>query len=480
MNPVRQLHTSIYTIYAGRIPDEGFVLAHGYTGAIDLVHENVVRFLRENECYRYIGAAPTVTESVVSALRERGYLTARTILEEREYATGLANVVHKTACRRSSFMFFVTFDCNFNCPYCFETNRLYHGSARPTKVLSKRLADLAFDAMLTANPDRRLHDNRILLIGGEPLMPENCEIVSHIAMEGANRGYTFGAVTNGYAVDLYSHLLKPGLMEYLQVTLDGPRETHDRTRRHLDGSDTFDKIVRNINLALDQEVNVVVRVNTSDQGRSGYGDLSGVFETNGWLGRPHFSWYETAVRTFSPTNPVAVVDAGSSRYAETTGTEGLSAGERHLACSIHETSGGSGPIMGGCLDSGLVCKIRNSLRSGKTVPLRSDFCGASGGMYIFDPHGDIYNCLESVGRREHRIGTFGDKIRIYGQAAEEWRVRSLSGRDCFQCKYLLFCAGGCPADVIFGQARGDRSRCVAFPAFLKRTFVEECKNARKN
>ena len=68
------------------------------------------------------------------------------------------------------------------------------------------------------------------------MMIENHEIVSYIIEKGLSEGYTFGAITNGYWIDRFVSLIQPGIIEFLQVTLDGDQYRHDTLRRHRSGA----------------------------------------------------------------------------------------------------------------------------------------------------------------------------------------------------------------------------------------------------
>jgi len=65
------VHTSLYTIYV-KLPDSlEWLLVHGYTGAIDLVQENVVQFLKSY--YVKASAKATLRKRCGELCRVRGF-----------------------------------------------------------------------------------------------------------------------------------------------------------------------------------------------------------------------------------------------------------------------------------------------------------------------------------------------------------------------------------------------------------------------
>lgn len=434
------LRTSAYTIYAGRESADHFLLAHGYTGAIDLVQGKVVAFLK-----REASARPGVnlhghelSDDTLALLKRRGYLTLRDEYEEREYVSRLAQIMHRITCRKSSFLFFVAYDCNFRCPYCFERRLSGSGKGWSRKVLTRAQVDSAYSAMFSISPSRAMHDNQITLIGGEPLLPGNLDIVSYIVEKGVAAGYVFGAVTNGYSLDDYAHILRPGLIQFLQITIDGPRDIHDSLRRHRHGGDTFNRIFKNIDMALARNVAVYVRINFTGNGHAGLRALEREFLARGWPATGRFRWYLAAL-----TRP-----------------------EHH---------GGSSE-----LDFDLRRKVRASLLGGVTIPLRSDYCGATNGMIIFDSYGDMYSCLETVGIPAYKVGTYAWDFAIDQGKSGVWWKSNLNYRRCFMCKYLLFCGGRCPIGSMLDGARANLRECRAFRALFKRALVEEYIDMQKN
>ena len=293
-----RLHTSLYTIYI-ELRDSGhYLLVHGYTGAIDLVERHVADFLRRGGLVTQediaTGQVPLTSETI-EILRRRGYLTDRSPLGEREHVKKMAQLFQKITSKKCSFLFLVAYDCNFRCPYCFENSISASGKGWSKKVFSKEMSDRAYQAMLELQPNRDQHSRMITLYGGEPLLAENYEIVSYVVKQGIKRGYTFSAITNGYDLDRYASLLGPGMIESVQITIDGMPDTHNKRRIHYLGVSTFNHIMDNVDRVLRAGVNVSIRVNTDFSNFADLDQLSAVFRDKGWSDMSSFSAYSALV-----------------------------------------------------------------------------------------------------------------------------------------------------------------------------------------
>ena len=130
-----------------------------------------------------------------------------------------------------------TEQCNFRCTYCYEDfliGRMGPDTVAGLKSLIAARADGGTDLVLS-------------WFGGEPLVAADIvlDVSSHAqALFGAcGRGMVGHVTTNAYLLRprLLDRLLAAGVTRY-QITLDGPREVHDRTRLRRDGHGTFDRI----------------------------------------------------------------------------------------------------------------------------------------------------------------------------------------------------------------------------------------------
>jgi len=134
-----------------------------------------------------------------------------------------------------------TEQCNFRCFYCYESFKLGKMSKETSesilKLVKRRASTLKF-----------LHIN---WFGGEPLIAK--DIIISLSEEFKelskkfNFKYTSSITTNGYYLNsnLFTKLVTNGITNY-QITLDGDKKIHNKTRILSNGEGTFNIIWNNL------------------------------------------------------------------------------------------------------------------------------------------------------------------------------------------------------------------------------------------
>ncbi|MHC4944437.1 MAG: radical SAM protein [Planctomycetota bacterium] len=140
----------------------------------------------------------------------------------------------------------VTTQCNLRCRYCvfsgsYEYTRSHGASEMPRKTAFK-----ALDYFLAHS--KKAEHQSVGFYGGEPLlnMPLIKECVDYVRMKAPDRKVMFHMTTNG---TLLTEEAEEFLIENdvgFMVSLDGPKEVHDRNRVFPDGRGTFDTILSNL------------------------------------------------------------------------------------------------------------------------------------------------------------------------------------------------------------------------------------------
>lgn len=151
-------------------------------------------------------------------------------------------VVACLSSRRLHLILMPTEACNFRCVYCYESFALKQMKPEVVtgvkRLLTRRAPGLSSLALSW--------------FGGEPLLAPSVieDILSHArALEGEHPGLTVSSdiTTNGYLLSrpMADRLLPLGVSVY-QISLDGPRDRHDRMRVRPGGLPTFDRIWENL------------------------------------------------------------------------------------------------------------------------------------------------------------------------------------------------------------------------------------------
>lgn len=134
-----------------------------------------------------------------------------------------------------------TFDCNFNCPYCFQGYKKSKGKSDITQPLLNWIK-------------KSLKNKSSLSIswnGGEPILglKKIEEITEEIKKycKINNINYKASMLTNGYLMnDIFIKKIETLNITNLIITIDGYEKYHDKTRSLKNGKPTFDKIIKNI------------------------------------------------------------------------------------------------------------------------------------------------------------------------------------------------------------------------------------------
>ena len=436
---------SIYTIVicVDNVRDK-YLLIHGYTGAIDVVSKEVASlFFEEN---MDVPLPDNLTEELFQTLIKRGYITMKNIQEEYLIANKIAASVHLYQRQNiKRFYFIVNYNCNFRCPYCYENLISNKGKSWSKQIMTYEMADKVFQCMEAIEPDKNKHSKEIILYGGEPLMKDNVEIINYIVRKGSFLGYNFNAISNGYDLELFENLLGKGLIEKLQITLDGDEKYHNKRRFHYKHGGSFSKIINNIQLALNKGVYVRVRSNIDKNNIESVKKLLEEFKTYGFYNYKNFSFYPALLENHA----TSLINSSLEKHLDFLPT-----------CDFEEISNLFLKRKG---DYALL--ISHAINNKKPIYLQPTHCGANKGIYIFDPVGDIYSCLEVIGMEGQVIGHYDNGL-TWTKQYESWKGRSVNKiPECSKCRYALICGGGCSArDIEKGL---NTPNCNNFPIVLE-------------
>ena len=496
------LQTSLYTIFVKE--EDTNILVHGYTGAIDVVSDEIAQFLRKRRFIESYSDDFPFSRETFDSLVKRGYLTPLSPLGEKERVQKMATLFHKRSQIQRSFLFLVAYDCNFRCPYCFENEISNNGKGWSKKTFTKTSVDRAYEAMIEMEPNRDLHRKTITLYGGEPLLKKNRAVVEYIVNKGTDLGYSFTAVTNGYELEEYKDLIAPDKIKRLQITIDGTRDKHNSRRTHYQDGGTFDQIIDNIQLCLDKDVSVSVRVNIGANNFEDIKELDTFFKTKGFFNyKGKFSFYSALIhgvedlkcnvvmngegqkkvkgidKTFevkdpgyyNPDSQYINFEAEEQRVLKEaeeiifhddtdlklSNSEDIRTLNRAKYIDMHIQQKEKHQLNSGCQDFGVRSKIMKAVEGKGLMGFQSTFCGAQNGMIIFDPCGDMYTCWEIVGMEKYKVGTYKDEVVFDEEELERWYGKNIGKTNaCSKCKYAFFCGGGCMVQAI-KEGRGYNS-----------------------
>lgn len=324
-----------------------------------------------------------------------------------------------------------TMDCNYACPYCFEDRR------------EGQMSDQVIEGIVNfVKKHDNISDVDIQWFGGEPLLAIDKiqELYNRLkSLEGKN--YASGMITNGYLLNEKNiRILKEIEIGYLQVTLDGMRETHNKNKFTKDCKDTFSVTIQNLDIlaSIAPGIKLNIRININKENATQYVTLHN-YLVERYAGKINFSIAPGIVQDF----------------------------DDHTLC----------PSSDSCLFSlDDVMKFgsdmyNNHLLRTTLVQYPSNYfqeCGVRNKNVIaFDPEGYAYKCWEIIGNKKYAVG----KLNMKGVIADVdykqlnrylYGADPLEDRKCQACAYLPICNGGCPHHRIETKFNGKHMDTCTF------------------
>jgi uncharacterized protein len=311
--------------------------------------------------------------------------------------------------------------------------------------MDREMIDKVFGAITSLDCKQRAHT--IGLYGGEPFLPENFDSIAYLLEKGNNLGYAFNAVTNGSELRRYLPVLKQIDFTNVQITLDGPKRIHDQRRYRVGGEGTFDAISANIDDLLASDIGVNLRINVDRSNLEYVRELAQYVEDQGW-----------------PTHSKFTAACAHVLFCTSRNSDGLGLSRLQLFDALKPIKRDFPWLVTGTRTQTIKSVLKKALDD-QLVSFTSWHCGSEVNMLLFDSHGDIYVCWESIGLPEGRgrVGRFLPEITWEEQALEAWRSRTISQiEECKSCKYALICGGGCAQKALDEKGSLNSSYCDYF------------------
>ncbi len=272
------MHVSKFTLVFNARRNDASLIMNPLSGAMDLFDAPALSLLRRPDDREAHRAFPAFYQYC----RDRGYLYDSPHHEEAALAAAHQKALTRYSAEPFRADIYMTFLCNLRCIYCFQGHR-FHGRGG---VIQSAVIGALFDAL--AEFRQRWPSPRppvLTLVGGEPLLKRKSqwEAIARILDLSDQQGYRTRILTNGVDLAFYSDLLAGYDLNFIQVTLDGPKQVHDRRRVFADGEGSFDYVTEGIDKAVDKGLHVVIRVNIDAQNVGLLPDLADFILKKNWL-----------------------------------------------------------------------------------------------------------------------------------------------------------------------------------------------------
>ena len=401
--------------------NECLILYNGFTGAFVKIDDpslyGVAKSLAKNDsipeelfsCDRNILESLLKTGFIIpGTFDERDYLKLHT--DQLKYQNNL------------SVTAVITYDCNFDCSYCYENNK----RTSVHKSISKRVINNITKLANQIQPDIIY----LTIYGGEPLLyKEKCyyllKQINHVEM---SKTYS-NLITNGYFLDHETASSLAGLgVRSAQVTIDGKSETHDRHRKLKSGGSTHSRIIENAKVA-SQYMKIFVRVSLSDEVLSDFAYVRSEFENF-----PNVFVYPAAILDYSCTNSCSI--PYFDRIERIIGSDEMP----EIGIKVKHP---------GCIATiayGIVV-----LPDGKLVKCWREVSDSGDTPDI--PYGIDARSLPGLFRRWSDYNPYSSESK------------------CYSCKMLPSCGGGCPYNHVNGEEINCKYSVSTYRQYIKRLYA---------
>lgn len=386
-------------------------------------------------------------KEIVDQYKSSGIIIDDNIEEER-YFSYLYNKSKFTS-EILSLTILLTNECNLRCVYCFqgagETNKgsLTEDSRENIYKFIKNQAE--------SNKSKIIN---LTLFGGEPLLRfnKNIEWLDKIKKycDDTDKTLITGLVTNGTLItNQILDNLKKYNCTYIQITLDGLKELHDKRRMYKNGKGSFEEVMGGMKMVYDRDDfnKPIIRINID---KKNYEDAYDIIK---YLAEEKLT--------------LCNVDFG----IVTGNTEACSGYSGN--CLVEEE-------LGDILEK-LWLKLKEFGFSVNIKPnKKSIFCGLyNDNSFTIAPNGEVYKCWEHVGENDHLIGKINKDgiIDSYSYAFFDWMSRNpLETDECKECVYLPACGGGC-GSISYSKSKSYHSTgCMKTKGIIEKKIYHHFKN----
>jgi uncharacterized protein len=356
---------------------------------------------------------------------EKGYVVDP-VVEKKQFRHKYLDFIDARETDEIQIFYVPTYACNFNCAYCYQEGYAQHGRDHTD------VTNAFFEYVLQNFNSRRKY---ITLFGGEPLLPGalNTKFLEDFIEKCNRHQLDLAVVTNGYTLEEYLPLLAKASIREIQVTLDGTEIVHDSRRPLKNGTGTFASIVRGIDLALEKEIPINLRVVLDRDNINNLPELAQFAIEKGWTGSPFFKTqlgrnYELHYCQSQQSKLYSRIDLYKDLYS---------------LILQHP------PILEFHTPAFSLSKFL--FERGELPEPLYDACPGAKTEWAFDFSGKIYSCTATVGKPGEELGTFFPVVKLNEALVATWQQRDvLSIKACGICNLRLACGGGC-ASVAFNR-----------------------------
>lgn len=342
----------------------------------------------------------------------------------------------------------VTENCNFNCKYCFISERV--SAIDTNKVMTKEVAKASVELLQrTYEHQQHEYDKTITFYGGEPLM--NFDIIKYFMQEVEKvkssaywpSDVKFAMITNGSLLNKENVAFLKENNIALSISYDVDKLSHANRTNRL-GQETFDVVRNNIQLCIDEKVPYSLSIT-----------ISGDTMRNREAVLQEIMALEPLTIAFNLLIPNKHLTPSDTYYEEATDFM-IECFKRLRQKGIYEDR--------------MMRKVQAFIDNKLYL---YDCCASGGNQFVIAPDGSIGICHGYLNNRKYFSADVMDKDFDFRNSPDfaYWKQRSpIFMPECQDCECLGICGGGCPyaADYMHGSIYTlDNRFCIHAKKVLK-------------
>ena len=365
--------------------------------------------------------------------------------------------------------------CNLDCHYCYYLDKaeIYHGR-QPR--MSEQVLETLTKQYIESNDVPEVTFN---WHGGEPLVMGLDFYRKAVELQ---QKYAGGKIVHN-TLQTNGTLIIPEWADFFRendfligISIDGPADIHDKFRKDKGGQNTFDKVMRGVNLLRQRGVqfNTMTTVNKASEGRG-----AEVYRFLKSIGSRYMQFMPVVEHVVYPVDSQGRMQKKARPYIVSPETPGA-----YLA-RWSVSSQGFGRFMCDIFDEWWRSDVGRYFVNIFDATL-AGYCGAQpgscayaatcGGNLVVEHNGDVYPCDHFV-YPEYFSGNIGS-VHLRQIASSDMQRRfGLNKRNtlpskCISCKYVNVCHGECPKHRFSKTDNGDTglsTLCSGYYMFFEHT-----------
>jgi len=165
-----------------------------------------------------------------------------TDFDEKKYVNSLENL-NKYSSRKVSLVIHTNYSCNLKCKYCYQS------MIENPKIINPDVIDEIVNFVYVLYEEKQPEIIELCFIGGEPLLKIESmkSIIENVENLNLDCKIHKNIISNGTLLSKNNIIEIEAMgIDFIQVTLDGPQNIHDKFRCSINGKGSYDLIIDNI------------------------------------------------------------------------------------------------------------------------------------------------------------------------------------------------------------------------------------------